>query len=60
MLFPLQAQYGSEAFDKLADMIYNTLDQYGIYQHYLNYTDYNKLMLHSAGIVATADAGEFS
>lgn len=55
----LQAQYGSEAFDKLADMIYNTLDQYGIYQRYLRYTDYNKLMLHSVGMATTAEAGGF-
>ena len=54
----LQAQYGSEAFDKLADMIYNTLDQYGIYQHYLRYTEYNKLMLQSAGIATTTEPGE--
>ena len=39
-------------------MIYNTLDQYSIYQRYLNYTDYNKLMLYSAGTATTTEAGE--
>lgn len=51
----LQAQYGSEAFDKLADMIYDTLDQYGIYQQYLHYSNYNKLMLQSTGATATTE-----
>ena len=53
----MQVQYGSEAFDKLADMIYTTLDQYGIYQSYLHYTDYNKLMLYSTGAASTTEAG---
>lgn len=58
-MYLLQAQYGGEAFDKLADMIYNTLDQYSIYQRYLLYTDYNKVMLQPSRMTTTAETGNY-
>ena len=45
VILSLQAQYGSEGFDQLADMVYTMLDQYNIYQKYHHYTEYNKLLL---------------